>query len=222
MSPTPEQFTTRRQFFLEFEGKQQKLRKGLSELNEAVVSINSKCCRIIGGETHEKDCRLAGYLLDSQDRIISLHPIIFQVLAGGGAVEEKLFVMLGSNFSESIEIKDESFVLNFGHGGEPTSDVVQVRYYKAWEERYPIVSSFFTDKRTLLAADDKYNCSARGVISILDMEKPDVDTASGVVIKEAMIVALANAAGINPEDEKSDDFPLLLEQLKRIKAERKI
>lgn len=44
----------------------------------------------------------------------------------------------------------------------------------------------------------------------------------GLALREKMIICLALAAGIRSEDEKSDDFPLLLEQLKRIKAEGKI
>lgn len=215
MSPTPDQRASRYQAMIEEIAGKEGIQKKLSGLNIAIESVSEKCREIVGGEIHKDDCTLAGYILDNTKGISSLHPIILESTFPGGVATDSTFLMLGKNFAEKLELTGRSLIRN---GEFPVGDV-SIKYQQGWEEQYPAGSFFIWENGLSVVCSGRSKPITRGIIdSHCSTTKPGVSIEEEINVKEAMVVALANAAGIKAADEKSDDFPLLLDQLKRIEA----
>ena len=201
MSPTPEYLT-------KFQGiinKEQVLKGELNLLDLAITEIQNRLKDQIKKENKFRECDFFGFVLDQTGEIPTIHPI-YSVDSFCGRLSFR--VVFGKNFSFSTKAEripssdtDEMSITWYPN--------LTLRYKKGVVGLYPESRNLAVSGRTEGFIADLSSLNTRG------LEKE-------VEIRRKIIVALANAAGIKPEDEESDNFPLLLEQLKRLKAEGKI
>lgn len=205
MSPTPEAISQSRE---RYEKEIEPLRNAILGTVEAVKK--SYCLR----ENISEDFFLfRGFIFDLTPRqskeepsIQTLHPVF--MISGGELI---LRVFCGTDFTEERTVTSGKEAL--------------VEWAKNMQEEYPMFSSE-APAWTGLSVNDGIIFVGRQHRAYLktsdDLElflAKGERTTNNQDVEKQMIVALANAAGIKPEDEKSETFPLLLRELKRIKAE---
>lgn len=207
MSPTPEQITRKFMELDEQRGGYGEMLERLEQLDRVFGEVGQRCVRVVGGEKHACDYVLAGYLLDSRGGIPSLHPVI-RGLSGGRAVIAGDSLLMGKGLGKAVEVVSSV-----------NRESVNVIFRTDWRESYAIGERLVLNARTwILEVTAASGCDFPSAIVYLKKEDFDGEIAEAIAVKEAMVVALANAAGIKATDEASVDFPLLLEQLKRIEA----
>lgn len=180
----------------------------IAQTGEAISEVIKKCVIRMNKKYCDGNFNFAGFLLDNHDENPSLHPLLSGTASEEGKIP--LYAMAGSDFG-----RDCCVAVDGKDGG----------YWVKWVERqimskHSEAPSFYLDQNRLMGYYRKGTAvvlAERG--SPESVFPPAIIEKNLLALNEKVITLLAAAAGIKPEDEKSETFPLLLKELQRIKAE---
>lgn len=189
-------------------------------LNRAIYSTFRKCSEMcadnIPGE-REQSVRPTGIFLDNRGEITSLHPII-EFGTEPGKIWNKNYVMAGKNFERGILLqrKNRSFEIKYS---EMETENVQTCMGWLCLSNGRLCLSHLSTVREVIGMNKGicfFDWCESNISAMFHQYYFEANNSSAV--REAVVVALANAAGIKPGDESNEKFPLLLEQLRIIEG----
>lgn len=181
----------------------------IGRTSEAISEVVTKCVIRMNRKYCDGNFKFAGFLLDNSGENPSLHPLLSTTPVEVRNKIKPLYAMAGSDFRRDCCVAVE---------GE------DVEYWVTWTEgwrmsKYLEAPSFYLDRDRLMGY---YHLG--GAVVLAERGSPEGVFPPAIIEKdllalnEKVITLLAAAAGIKPEDEKSETFPLLFRELKRIKA----